>query len=379
MLGLLLCCATAGALTCQSPPRFQRFKLVAPGSGWVVAEPSDGSSCPPHRLYWTDDNGRSWRDITPRPMPTPGIGLVFFLDRSHGWTLSSDSTGADAEGVHFFLLRTEDGGKNWGTTVLQSPTLGMPDSYDSPIQLQFTDSQHGWMLWHWHLMNSSHDHLLSTSDGGRSWKRLPDPPGAGPLQFLSPNDGWMIGGSPGQTGIPRIDNDQLWRTHDGGKNWKPVSVPAPHESAYWFDRLNFWSVREGVVTGQEQISPRQFRFSTCRTEDEGKSWHCEQFEAYGADPFFAGTHVYWRTIDHVETTNRGVRLSKPRLQVDGRTISTAVPAAESEDGIGTADFVDPSNGWILYGRGRHEIILTTTDGGKSAQPASMPAWPGPGR
>jgi photosystem II stability/assembly factor-like uncharacterized protein len=67
-----------------------------------------------------------------------------------------------------------------------------------PGDVFFSDPRHGWFLWSWPTA------LLATKDGGRMWKRLSDPPGEGPMNFVSARDGLMIGGS------------QLWANHDGG-------------------------------------------------------------------------------------------------------------------------------------------------------------------
>ncbi len=36
--------------------RWEAMKLLAPGIGWALAN---------HHLFWTTDNGASWKDITP--------------------------------------------------------------------------------------------------------------------------------------------------------------------------------------------------------------------------------------------------------------------------------------------------------------------------
>jgi photosystem II stability/assembly factor-like uncharacterized protein len=143
------------------------------------------------------------------------LGNIFFLDRSHGWILASDALGEE-EGARFHLYSTEDGGKNWKSLLLQRRTLELRDDYTFPSQLFFSDPKHGWILWHWHMMNSSMDSLLATSDGGHTWKRLPDPPGGGPFQLMSPHNGWMIGGPELPDGIPVPEAENVWVTQDGG-------------------------------------------------------------------------------------------------------------------------------------------------------------------
>src|ERR1700722_1045880 len=78
-----------------------------------------------------------------------------------------------------------------------------------PIDVQdvsFVSADQGWAL--------GSGELVTTTDGGASWTRLPDPPaGAAHLRFASPEVGyaWSTAGS-------------LWITTDGGASW-PAGGP----------------------------------------------------------------------------------------------------------------------------------------------------------
>jgi len=361
-----------------------RLKLVQPSSGWVIIGAAGGDDCAAQRIYWTENNGESWRDITPRRMPTRKIGEVFFLNRSHGWMLSTDAL-ADQENTRFYLLSTRDGGKHWRTLMLQRPMFKLRDDYYFPTQLFFSDSRHGWVLWHWHMMNGSLDALLATADGGQTWKRLADPPGRGPAQFLSASDGWMIGGPEDREGMDS-DDIQLWITHDGGASWKPAPVPVPKDSSEempspYLNVFKFKNMDEGMVIAQEQLGPRLFRVSTCRTRDGGKSWQTSQFDAYHARAFFGSNHIFWEIADRAEYDRRGsVKPPEFRFQMDSDPIPfTFPPGVSSESRVFDIDFVDDSNAWasiVDAGQGR---LIATTDGGKTfklmpspvAQPLSL--------
>jgi photosystem II stability/assembly factor-like uncharacterized protein len=362
----------------------RRSKLISPGTGWtIVDQPSDravqGENCTNAHLYWTENNGKDWRDITPPDMPTRNIGQVFFLDRSHGWMLSTDALSEETY-ARFYLLSTEDGGKNWRTLVLQRPAFKLMDDYTFPSQLFFSDSQHGWILWHWHMMNKSLDALLATTDGGRTWSRLPDPPGPGPLQFTSPHDGWIIGGPEIPDGIPDPESENLWATHDGGIHWHVVSVPLPADSEAgeaYFSAFRFKNSREGLAVAERQLSGRLFRFLTCVTRDGGRSWKVSHFDAYHASPSFVGEHIIWSLSDWPAM--------KVTFQIDDHVTSPILPAGTSlEGGLGDVDFIDDSNGWTTYRNGRTTLVfmsgpkfapmelLSTTDGGKTFQIITPP-------
>jgi len=337
----------------------------------VVDQPSDQSSenaeaTTSQHLYWTDDDGQTWREITPNPMMTRNLGNIFFLDSSHGWVLASDALGEE-EGARFYLYSTEDGGKNWSSLLLQRKMFNLRDDYTFPLHVFFSDPKHGWILWHWHMMNSSLDSLLATSDGGRTWKRLPDPPGSGPFQFISPRDGWMIGGPEVPNGIPVPEAENLWVTHDGGSHWHVVSIPLPKDadaSEIYYVDLKFTNSLEGAAAAAQQLSGRLFRFFSFATSDSGKSWRVSRFEAYHATPSFAGGRIVWSASDWPAR--------KVSLRFENYIVSPALPAGRSaQQVLGDVNFVSESNGWAPFFEGRPELA-STTDGGRTFRVITPP-------
>ena len=214
-------------------PRLDRAKPVSPGKGWAVIDrpvehSANGAECVDERLYWTDNDGQIWREITPPKIPSWKVGSVFFLNSSHGWMISTNRYSDDSD-EPFYVFSTEDGGKNWRSVTIQQATYKLTPDY-WPTQVYFADRKHGWILWHYAVMNTRANALLATSDGGRTWKRLPDPPGPGPLDFSSAHLGWMIGGHDGGAGIFVVERDQLWTTRDGGGHWAALPVQMPPSS-----------------------------------------------------------------------------------------------------------------------------------------------------
>jgi len=58
-----------------------RFKIISPSIGWVIEN---------NRLFWTNDNGNHWTDITPSFDKTDEkIETVFFKNEKLGWMISS--------------------------------------------------------------------------------------------------------------------------------------------------------------------------------------------------------------------------------------------------------------------------------------------------
>jgi hypothetical protein len=86
------------------------------------------------------------------------------------------------------------------------PAVAPPSTAAGPADVQdvsFVSADQGWVL--------GSGELVTTTDGGASWTRLPGPPpGAGHIRFASPEVGyaWSTAGS-------------LWITTDGGASWQP--------------------------------------------------------------------------------------------------------------------------------------------------------------
>ena len=99
-------------------------------------------------LYATGDAGASWR---PGPSLPPQAYEVFFLDKSHGWTLNAKSN---------TLMSTMDGGQRW-SAVGPIPS----NSNNGVMDFQFVTVQVGWALG----ADSRGLPILKTVDGGATW------------------------------------------------------------------------------------------------------------------------------------------------------------------------------------------------------------------
>jgi hypothetical protein len=341
--------------------------------------PADRNGCDQH-LYWTETNGRTWHDITPTRMPTHSIGQVFFLDRLHGWILSTDAPREQNDAI-FYLLSTSNGGKTWSVLQFRRTAYNLMGDM-SPTQLFFSDPQHGWILLNWSMMHGATDALLATVDGGRSLNRLPDPPGPGPLDFISATDGWLIGQSPGQDIFAKRTN-QIWTTHDGGLHWKtiPVPLPAGSSSIPSFTTLKMASARDGILTAETHPSEVVTRLFSCTTHDAGGTWHCSQFDAYSATPSIVDMHIVWSITNY-----NANRVEEVMIRRDDHVISPALPAALPSGGfLGPTNFIDDSDGWATYvdlaAAGLAQLnpvfapaeLLSTADGGKTFHVITPPA------
>jgi photosystem II stability/assembly factor-like uncharacterized protein len=377
-------CQAAPASDPKCYASLKQAKLVTPNSGWaIVDQPMDHppasaaytEDCVSDHLYWTADSGRTWTEITPPRMPTKNFGLVCFLDDTHGWLVSFDTDHEESVGP-LYVLFTTDGGRHWNSNIIKPATVGSITEM-RPISVFFSDPDHGWILWHWAEMNSRASALTATSDGGRTWKLLPQPPGPGPMEFISARQGWLVGASPDQVGIPITEADQLWATHDGGENWSPVSVPVPAKAGQdvRFGAFNFNSAGDGVLVATQPVSSSAQRIFTCVTHDGGKTWQFDHFDQDGsqADPSTFGTRVVWSIFPWPSAPTR--------IRTGDNEILPLLPEALSPEGpLGDVGFVDASRAWAMFSNGRtgpftSQILfelLATVDGGKTFQTITPP-------
>jgi hypothetical protein len=190
------------------------IRFTDPLNGWIAGGPGD------QYLYVTSDGGRHWREVAV-PAPSAVSGLFEDVaaqyapprlnDSKHGLlAVEYSGPGKSGEGVDIFVLfSTNDGGRTWRTeswvtldqaanfpivAVVDSaaltpkrldrrlPTLlklGLggkltetqaSESPDMPngaalTNINFSDAGHGWA-------GSSNGRLLSTADGGSTWKDI---------------------------------------------------------------------------------------------------------------------------------------------------------------------------------------------------------------
>lgn len=197
--------------------------------GWGLA---------PGTVLHTTDAGRTWHDVTPPAglgavdtdfaLPEPGA----FLNWNDAWVpLLGPVT---PHGRPVTIAATHDGGRTWEATPLPHD-LGVL----GPVQLDFADPRHGWVLLD--LSNGMGHYssaLFRTVDGGAHWVELVQtlplyPHAAGVsdggfpdlglktgIAFPDSGVGWVTGswGAPGA---------ELYMTQDDGRTWSRRNVPLP--------------------------------------------------------------------------------------------------------------------------------------------------------
>ena len=153
--------STPDALTSESdacssyPPQF-----VDANTGYMLVKCTNLSGSTPTNTAWTyktTDGGINW---TPLPALPKGIGSMFFLNNTTGWFLGATST--DPTQAVYSISRTTDGGQTW-TMLIQPNWNGSMD---------FISDQVGWITATSGTSQNLEKALVTTTDGGKSWKQL---------------------------------------------------------------------------------------------------------------------------------------------------------------------------------------------------------------
>jgi photosystem II stability/assembly factor-like uncharacterized protein len=271
---------------------------------WVmVAEASDpaGSGL----LYRTGDGGLIW---TFYPVPFGG-GDLNFIDESNGWMMAT--LGGAAGSMAVSIYRTNDGGASWTQSYTNDPNLanageGLPLA-GIKNNLTPLDAKAAWVGGV--IYSPETFYLYKSSDGGQTWapETIPSAPGMqntevsvdlGPI-FLSPSEGILpvrFSGETLRTGF--------YTTHDGGVSWEfvtfmpgagPVDFISPQDGIFWngeqflmsFDGARTWnSIHSDVLfsasfAGMDFVNTRTGwvwtldetgHYGLYKTTDGGATW-----------------------------------------------------------------------------------------------------------
>jgi photosystem II stability/assembly factor-like uncharacterized protein len=345
----------------KGPPpwRVGAIKLLVPGVGWAAA----GA-----RLIWTTDNGAHWKDITPYHRRDEILGRVFFLNRSRAWITIDEDKAVSNESPHYAVASTIDSGSSWAQRhfTLRPKDFGISQG---PLrggagEIAFADPLHGWMSvgFSRETMNSSQSFLLTTSDGGRNWRRLPDPPElVDPEMFLiSPSKGWLYGPFYGQG---------LFLTNDGAHSWQEV---APKVAGIEINNVSalptFTDSNHGFlpVSGTTpQGSIWKFALGLLATSDGGQTWKLDRavvnMDEASLNRFRNSTVAGSQWI-FASSFNHMPELTKLDAGMRFDASPKADPAYGKYNAARQISFVNAKEGWVVIGDGQ---ILSTIDGGKT--------------
>ncbi|GAA3003509.1 oxidoreductase [Streptosporangium longisporum] len=235
-----------------------RLRGLSPVSRDVVwASGSEGT------VLRTADGGRSWSDVGP-----PGTEALQFRDVEalgpREAVVLSIGEGADSR-----VYRTDDAGRTWAETFRNDEPRAFYDC------MAFFDREHGL------AMSDPVDgrfRILSTGDGGRSWRVLPSDgmPAALPgeagfaasgqcLTTSGERDVWLATGG--------ADRSRVFHSRDRGLTWTVSDTPIPAaDPARGVFALAFRGPRHGIAVGGDYRPDQQSPMAAALTRDGGRTW-----------------------------------------------------------------------------------------------------------
>ena len=212
-------------------------------------------------VYRSDDNGKTWLDLTPQFVYGARINDLYFIDTST-WLI--------AQGVNIF--RTTDAGQTW-QAVFHTDFMGAfaHFSFPSPnigyISTGVVDIDHG----------VSAGLIIKTIDGGQTWTTLTSEPWKSSginlpalvaMQFINDIDGF----------ISTFENYKLYKTIDGGNNWSIVPNNKTINSLMYFvdEKAGYYS--DG--------------YTIYITNDGGKTWKIDNYNNSPNSDILVWTFLY---------------------------------------------------------------------------------------
>ncbi len=181
---ILALAATGAALAIY---RYEHAPIpVRPHSGATVRECGQGGVyMVDANVGWqgtqhTTDGGRSWRDVSPPPLPG-SVGkqpiATCALDAQRAW-VAAGSGSVSYQPDRVVVRATIDGGQTWQQLGMIPVDFPVSWQYNFAVELDFLDDNHGWLLMEY-ASTPMVRNLYSTSDGGLHWARVSTSAGLG--------------------------------------------------------------------------------------------------------------------------------------------------------------------------------------------------------
>lgn len=244
------------------------FAWTAQSSG--VTATLRGVSAVTDRVVWATgsgstvlksvDGGASWQ-VLAVTADRVDFRDVCALDERVAYVLSIGA------GSQSRIYETTDGGLTWVPQLVNQDPKAFFDA------LAFWDERHGLVV------GDSIDHqfyLLTTSDGGRSWSRVP--PAALPAAL--PNEGAFaasgtniaIYGDEAWIGTGAAAQARVLHTRDRGQSWTVAVTPLASGPSSGIFSIAFRDDRHGVVVGGDYRQERDATKNVATTSDGGATW-----------------------------------------------------------------------------------------------------------
>ena len=325
--------------TVETDKNLRAVHFVDSMTGWAAGDAG--------AVYRTTDGGRTWKPLLSGV--SANINFVFFLNWNHGWMIG-DSTSKDDDG-ETVLLSTINGGRTW--MIQKIPNL---------LSVHFSDLQNGWAV-------GRNATLLRTTNGGNDWKPVEEIQsviglpvessnynfGFRDVYFLDAEHGWLIGNFYGRA---QSNIGGLFVTSDGGKTWKrlPLTFQTQYVSGRFTPGLlhsvRFADENTGSVTGEMRDGENRFFFAL-HTRDGGKTWeqHRTPSRATHSTQFLDPTNGWMAAFAPREGSAEAVVYDTSLMRTDNGGMSWQNDFTAKGSRIRSIFFLSPYKGWAVGDRG----------------------------
>jgi photosystem II stability/assembly factor-like uncharacterized protein len=320
----------------------------------------------------------------------PGHGYPDFVDADHGWLVSWIPSRVNGSVVYAMTAwRTSDGGQSWASTPLAG-------TYEGLGVIQFVDASHGWItIMPWFVsisdgvtparLPAETTTVLATTDGGVTWEKVSTLAVYAHPHFVSPTEAW---------GFAQLDAREetmaVIHSIDGGRTWSTSVLPLPGDgtAGRW---ANPPTEVNGSVTAQlGYVGPAGFEILTFVSADHGRTWSMRsealpssqtgiivnQGQADLLDLPAGQPFVFATGADQAAPTGLTATFDGGGTWTDYST--TGLP----QSGVMLAEWISPEDAWVMtppYLGGIFELggqLYATHDRGKTWTPLlGAPAWP----
>jgi photosystem II stability/assembly factor-like uncharacterized protein len=211
----------------------------------------------------TSDGGTSWRKL-----PIPGADSLDFrdIDAVSETTAYALSIGAGAASR---IYKTVDAGAHWSLQFTNDDPKAFFDAmafWNATRGLAVSDSTDGRFV------------ILTTSDGGATWARVP----ADRLPPALPNEGAfagsgtniaVMGGNRAWIGTGASTRSRMLRTADAGRSWQIADTPLAASASAGIFSVAFRDRLHGLTVGGDYRKEKDAIDNAAATADGGVTWH----------------------------------------------------------------------------------------------------------